>query len=250
MNWWFVPMARRHNALISGRALCVSSAFAVGLAFCVPDGAPANAEPVSSVETPDVGSPTLASPDHFYLHFGSGALVFDAGATVKSSGAVISGATVHIDPNVTLITELGYRWSSVGVSLTGGYPPVATVNGAGSLTSLGSLGRIRYGPTVLSFQYYLPHVGRLEPYIGAGPVFLLIFQNEDNAVRHLNVRDSTGAAVQLGAEYKLSPALSLVVDVKKALLKTTATAMLDGAPISADIRLDPTVIAGGFSYRF
>ncbi len=192
----------------------------------------------------------MQSSGYFYLHFGPGALLFDASATVKSSGAVIPGATVHIDPNDTLITELGYRWRNFGLSLTGGYPPLATVNGSGSLTSLGSLGRIRYGPTVLSVQYRLPQIGQLEPYIGAGPVFLLIFKNQDGAVRHLDVHDSTGAALQLGADYRLGPTWSLFIDVKKALLKTTATAVLDSVPISADIRLNPTVIAGGFSYRF
>ena len=232
MNRWFVPID-----IVAGLAL--------GFCGCLGAGA----GPAACAETLDSGSQNLLS-DRFYLHIGPGALVFDAAATVRSGNVVIPGATVHIDPNVTLITEVGYRWRSFGVSLTGGYPPLATVNGAGSLTSLGSLGRIRYGPTVLSVQYYLPHIGRLEPYFGAGPVFLLIFKNEDDAVRHLEVHNSTGAALQLGAEYKLSPAWSLVIDVKKASLKTTASAVLDGAPISADIRLDPTVIAGGFSFRF
>jgi outer membrane protein len=237
MNRRLAPIACHLIAWMSDEARFVGLVLIAALAGCV-------------VSAPTVNAETELSPDHFYLHFGPGALVFDAGATVKSSGVVIPGATVHIDPNVTLITELGYRWSRVGVSLTGGYPPLATVNGAGSLSSLGSLGRIRYGPTVLSLQYHLPNIGRLDPYIGAGPVFLLIFKNEDDAVRHLNVRDSTGAAVQLGAEFRLAPAWSLVIDVKKASLKTTATAVLDGAPISANIRLDPTVITGGFSYRF
>jgi len=91
-------------------------------------------------------------PNGFYAHFGPGALLFSAVATVKAAGAVIPGGTVKINPNETLITEFGYRWRSLGISLTGGYPPLAAVDGAGSLTSLGTLGRIRYGPTVLTIH--------------------------------------------------------------------------------------------------
>jgi outer membrane protein len=250
MNWSLEPILHRLRALMSVTPLPPGVAFA-GLTFCIVIGSTATAEPSVPSEAPArAAQEPLLSPDHFYVHFGSGALVFSAGASVKADGVVIPGATVKIDPNVTLITEFGYRWRNFGVSLTGGYPPVATVNGAGSLAPLGPLGRIRYGPTVLSVHYDLPHVGRLKPYVGAGPVFLLIFRNEDGAIQHLDVHDSTGVAVQLGAEFELSPPWSLFTDAKKASLKTNATALLGGAPISADIRLDPLVIAGGFSYRF
>lgn len=196
------------------------------------------------------GEPQGAPADPFYIHFGPGALLFSAGATVKAGGAVIPGGTVKIDPNVTLITEFGYRWRNLGVSLTGGLPPLATVDGAGSLAPLGSLGRIRYGPVVLTAQYHFTQFGRFQPYLGVGPVFLLIFKNEDGAVRRLDVHNSTGTAFQLGAEYALARRWSLFIDAKKGLLKTHATALLAGVPITADIRLDPLVIAGGLSYRF
>lgn len=186
----------------------------------------------------------------FTVHFGPGGLLFDAGATVKAAGAAVPGATVSIDPNTTLIVELGYRHGNFGVSLTGGVPPRATVSGAGTLAPYGALGRIRYGPVVLSAHYHFTQFGRFQPYVGAGPVFLLIFRAEDGAARQLAVRNSVGAAVQLGTDYRLARHWSLFVDAKKAHLRTDATATLGGAPISADIRLDPLVVAGGLSYRF
>jgi outer membrane protein len=114
----------------------------------------------------DAGS---ASGRGFFLDVGPGALVFDASATIRAGGAVLPGATVKIDPNGTLITEFGYRWNNASVSLTGGIPPVATVNGAGSIAGLGELGRIRYGPVVLAAQYHFTQLGRFQPYVGAGP---------------------------------------------------------------------------------
>ncbi|MBC9031039.1 OmpW family protein [Sphingomonas sp. JC676] len=185
-----------------------------------------------------------------YVHVGPGALIFDGNAQVKSSGALLPGATVSVDSNVTVITEFGYRWRHFGVSLTGGIPPLATVKGAGTLTPLGTLGRIRYGPTVLTAHYHFTGLGRLQPYIGGGAVLLLIFDNQDGAVNRLRVSNHWGAAVQAGVEYKIAPRLSLYLDVKKAALKTYATGLLSGAPITANIRLNPTVVGGGLSVRF
>ena len=195
----------------------------------------------------DAGS---ASGRGFFLDVGPGALVFDASATIRAGGAVLPGATVKIDPNGTLITEFGYRWNNASVSLTGGIPPVATVNGAGSIAGLGELGRIRYGPVVLAAQYHFTQFGRFQPYVGAGPVFLHIFRNEDGAVRDLHVQNRVGFAVELGAQYQLDSHWSLYVDAKKASLKTSATGVLGGAPIQADIKLDPLVVSGGLSFRF
>ena len=56
--------------------------------------------------------------------------------------------------------------------------------------------------------------------------------------------------MQAGAEYKIAPRLSLYLDVKKAALKTNATGLLGGAPIEANIRLNPAVVSGGLSVRF
>ena len=190
------------------------------------------------------------SQDGVYLHVGAAALIFDARAAVTSRGATISGATVSIDPNVTAITEVGYRRGRLGVSLTGGFPPVATVAGAGTLAPYGTLGRIRYGPVVLTGHYHFGGLGRFQPYVGGGPVLLLVFQDRDVAVTRLRVDNHWGVAAQVGAEYILTRRLALYLDFKKAALKTQATAELCGAPIQANIRLNPAVVSGGISFRF
>jgi outer membrane protein len=195
------------------------------------------------------GDAEPATDGGFYLHVAPGALLFDADAKVESGGSVIPGATVSIDPNVTAISEIGYRWKRLGISLTGGLPPLASVKGAGTLSPYGTLGRIRYGPTVLTAHYHFAGLGRFQPYVGGGVVLLLIFKDEDVAVNKLRVDNHWGAAVQFGAEYRLNRRLSLYLDYKKAALKTNATAILGGAPIEANIRLNPTVVSGGLSIR-
>ncbi|UAK26281.1 OmpW/AlkL family protein [Sphingomonas nostoxanthinifaciens] len=186
----------------------------------------------------------------WYVHLGAGALLFNEGAVIRSGASVIPKASVSIAANETFIAEAGYRWRHWGLSATGGFPPVATVDGVGSLQPLGSLGRIRYGPVVISGHYHFGGLGRLKPYIGAGPVFLLIFKNKDDAVRQLDVHDSVGVAVQGGTEFAVSPRWGVFVDVKKAHLRTRATALLGAAPIEARIRLDPLVLSGGISHGF
>ncbi|WP_457351611.1 OmpW/AlkL family protein [Sphingomonas sp. UYP23] len=188
--------------------------------------------------------------DDFYVHIGPGAVLFDADAVVKTQGVTIPGATVSIDPNVTLITEVGYRRRNFGVSLTGGFPPRARVDGAGSLTPYRALGRIRYGTVMATAHYHFTQFGRLQPYVGGGVVLLLIFKNEDLAVRDLRVGDHVGGVAQAGTDFRLSRHMSLFLDAKKVVLKTNATARLANTPISANIRLNPVVVAGGVSYHF
>ena len=207
------------------------------------------AGPAAAVEPPATDMQAVPT-DGAFLHFGPGALMFSAGATVKLAGTVIPGGTVKIDPNGTLITELGYRWGKFGLSITGGFPPLATVSGAGSLSSLKTLGRIRYGPTVVTAHYHFTQFARFQPYLGGGPVFLLVFANKDGAIQHLDVHGHVGAAVQAGAEYALSDRWFLFGDAKKAWLRTTAAAELQSAPVQARIRLDPVVVASGLSCRF
>ncbi|MGI4811357.1 MAG: OmpW family outer membrane protein [Janthinobacterium lividum] len=58
------------------------------------------------------------------------------------------------------------------------------------------------------------------------------------------------SAILSGAEFDLDQRWSLFLDVKKAYLRTSAQAKLGPAPLAAKIRLDPTAISGGISYRF
>ncbi|WP_206240067.1 OmpW/AlkL family protein [Novosphingobium terrae] len=203
---------------------------------------PAAAQGVTGDQTPN--------PDGLRIHAGPGVLFFDTKAAIRIEGVLASAASISIDPDPTLIIEIGYRRRHLGVSITGGVPPQATVAGAGILNPLGALGGIRYGPAVLTAQFYPKLSGRLQPYAGVGPVFLFIFKNHDAALDGLNVRNTIGAALQLGADYRLTLRWSLFVDAKRALLRTDATASLAGAPIQAHIRLDPTVLTTGLSYRF
>ncbi|WP_197410918.1 OmpW family protein [Novosphingobium sp. FSW06-99] len=221
-------------------ALCLSGAA---------PGVPAMADPLPA----HASGPVPTEPDAasgVTLEFGPGNLSFSAGATVREAGTVVPGGTVAIAADTTLIVELGYRWRNLGISLTGGVPPLARVQAAGTLAPLGTLGQIRYGPVVASAHYHLSGLGRFRPYIGGGPALLLVFANHDDAVTRLNVHDHFGVVGQIGAEYRISRHFALTIDAKKAALRTNATANLGPVPIGAAVRLDPLVVAAGASYHF
>jgi outer membrane protein len=59
-----------------------------------------------------------------------------------------------------------------------------------------------------------------------------------------------GVAFQAGADIMIDQHWGVFVDAKKAILRTNATGFLGPLPVRADVRLDPTVLSGGVTYRF
>src|SRR5205085_7794223 len=98
--------------------------------------------------------------------------------------------------------------------------------------------------------YHFLSEGPVRPYVGAGPVFMYIFKEQDGLLRNLNVKNHFGFALQAGAEVAVTEHVGLFVDVKEAHLRTSATGMLGPAPTSSKIKMDPLVIHSGLSFRF
>jgi outer membrane protein len=69
-------------------------------------------------------------------------------------------------------------------------------------------------------------------------------------MNELKVKNTVGIAFQAGADIMVNRHWGVFVDVKKALLRTTATGYLGPAPVKADVKLDPLVLSGGVTYRF
>lgn len=83
--------------------------------------------------------------------------------------------------------------------------------------------------------------------------YFLVTKSKDGAVQQLDVENAFGASLQAGAAYDISPKMALFVDVKKLFVKTKASgaaAALGGAPVSADLKLDPVLIHAGIEFKF
>jgi OmpW family len=65
--------------------------------------------------------------------------------------------------------------------------PYITLTGQGSVASLGELGKVRYGPAILTAEYHLPGLLAFRPYVGAGTTYANILKDHDAAVSQLGV---------------------------------------------------------------
>lgn len=201
-----------------------------------------------------IASSAMAEQNKWRLRMGPGSIKFDESATLSAAGNPVPGGNVTMSNSTTLIAELGYEFSPQwSAALTFGVPPTTKVRGAGTAAPFGELGRAKYAPAGLTVQYQFQGFGAFKPYVGAGAVYNMVLSEKDGALANLKVRNSWGSVLQVGAEYELSPNKALFVDYKQMRLKTTATGnltALGGAPAAARIRLDPSVLQIGMSFRF
>jgi outer membrane protein len=194
--------------------------------------------------------PDVTTPG-FFLHIGPAAVILSESATMFAAGQKLAGANISIDPQPTVAVEAGYFLTpNFAVSFTGGIPPFAKIEGAGTMAGVGRVGATTYGPMTLTAHYHFTVFGRLQPYVGAGPAFMYVFDEKDGVMAQLKVENAAGLAVQIGADYMITDRWGLFVDVKKAILRTEAKGFYGPAPIKADIKLDPLVVHGGVGFRF
>jgi outer membrane protein len=224
------------------------AAAALGL-FALKAGAALAADLPSSK---DVAPPPIFVDDtHFYARLGLAGIFYNGSATLTLGGPTFPGASATIPDNITALVEFGYFMTpNLSVQLTAGYPPTATLNGAGTINTLGTLGKVTYAPAVLSLNYHFKNFGPIEPYLGIGGAYAIIFSNTDGVVKNLNVDPNVGFVVQGGVDYFLNRNWSVYVDAKHIFLKVNATGTALGAPVTAVVTVDPTIVSGGVTYHW
>lgn len=195
-----------------------------------------------------------AQEKNFILKTGPVFIGFDTNTTLNVGGGLVPGANARAKDNVALGVEVVYLLNPTwGVSLTLGTPPTTTLVGKGGPVDGLVLGKVTYGPAVLSMNYRFNNLGTVTPYIGAGVNYTAVLSEKDGTVAHLKVKSAWGTVLQAGFEVPVNQDWGFFFDVKKIFLKTTATGTVPafgGAPASANIRLDPTLVNLGASYRF
>src|SRR5262249_53718356 len=144
-------------------------------------------------------------------------------ATIATSGGEIPGATAIVSNNLTLMFDIRrYIMRNLSLSLMAGVPPKPTITGKGSVALLGELGKVRYGPAILTADYHLPKFRQVRSYAGAGTAYAIILREHDAAVSQLKVHNNWGFVLDGGAERALNRNLALFVDVKEIWLAVDA----------------------------
>jgi outer membrane protein len=200
---------------------------------------------------PAVLPPAPSFLSGFYIHAGPGGLILSESAKISLGGSRVPGASIQADPQLTPVIEAGYYLNpNFAVSFTGGYPPTVDVMGKGLVAGLGRMGTMTYGPATLTAHYHFTGFGPIQPYIGAGPTFMYVFNASNGALSNFQVSNAIGFAGQVGVDIMINDNWGAFIDVKKAYLRTTSTGTLGGIPTKSKAVLDPLVIHTGVSYRF
>ena len=197
------------------------------------------------------GSAQAQDASRWTIHVGAADVIPQTSATVQAGGAVVPGGNVSLEDRWTVEGEIQYAVTrNFSLALAGGYPPTFTVKGAGSLSSLGDAGKMTSGPSAVMAQWHFNRNGRIQPYVGAGAAFLIVFGTKDGALSHLKADNAVGEAIQAGVDVMVDKHWGLYADIKKAWIGTTATGDLGPYPTVSKVAIDPYVPSVGATYRF
>lgn len=183
---------------------------------------------------------------------GVAGVLFDSSAKVSLAGTPVPGSDAQLSNGVTASFEVEYFLSpNISTALDFGFPPPsADVDGRGSLAPLGKAGETKYGIAGLTLRYHFNGSGKISPFVGAGVGRLFIFDTTDGTVSDLDAKGAWAPVIQGGVDMHLNQRLGLFANVAYAPMKTDASGTALGAPMTARVTLNPTVVQGGLSYRF
>ncbi len=187
----------------------------------------------------------------FFVHLGVSAAPYDEAATIVIGGATVPGADLSLNDTYSPAFEIGYYFTpNFAIALASGYPPTTTATGAGTIAGYGILGKATGGMIQLNAQYHFTNFGAFQPYVGAGPAYSLILNNQDGAMTNFKVNNAFGFGLQVGADWMVTKNVGVYLDLKKVFISTTASGYAGLAPVTSDIRLDPTAFTAGITFRY
>lgn len=188
------------------------------------------------------------------VRVGAAHVGFSAKADVSVNGTAVPGGDASASGNTTLGFEVSYdlapRWKT---RFLVGIPPTTTLTGRGTLSPAGALGKVTYGPAVLSLTFDLLDAGPIRPYVGGGVNYTIVLRNKDAFVSDVDVHSAFGSVAEVGVEWSVNRDWSVSLDARKIFLKTKASGVLPamgGAAARADVRLDPLVVFASVGRRF
>lgn len=189
----------------------------------------------------------------WYMQAGPANVAFFEGAEIAAGGATIPGASATLSDNATLGLGVGYRFSDAfSLIAIAGVPPTTTVRGTGPLAGV-TVGEVTYGPLIVAANYHFPTKGRFQPFVGAGVNYTIVFNTKDDGLTNLEADSAFGGVLRVGFDYMTGENDGFFFSANKVFVSTTATGnavALGGAPVSANIDLDPLILHIGWVRRF
>lgn len=202
----------------------------------------------------------LAQETPWSLRTGLATVNFAASETQLSvAGSPVQGGDAHFSNNKAVAFELGYALTpAITARFAFGIPPTTRLSAAGTLQSMvpplsGHLGKVQYGPAVLTLTHSLGQYGRFTPYVGAGINYTIVTRTRDGDIADLKVKNAWGSVLQIGGDFQIDKQWSVFLDVRKVFVKTTASGSIPAfgsPPAHANVKLDPLIVHAGVGYRF
>ena len=243
----------RVSLLLVGVSVAGSGCITAVAAQNLPQQDAAQLQPTAAV--PGAATNGVAKPtdfDRWYIRVGASGVFFHPGSSMSAAGTAIPGTSVSVSNRATATFDIGYYLTkNISASFLAGVPPKSTLSGQHTVAPYGNLGAVRYGPAVLAAQYHFHSLGALQPYVGAGATYLIIFKKHDAAVQDLMVHNSFSPIARAGADYMVGKRWGVYADWWQTWLVADAHGALEGTvPVKAHVRLYPTVVTTGLLYRF
>jgi outer membrane protein len=164
----------------------------------------------------------------------------------ESTGAIADAVTI----NSKYIWEVDASYfitPNIALELIATTPQKQTVYRSGE-----SIGTLRHLPPTLTVQYHFaPNNPTVRPYIGAGINYTHFSNvNLDAGGTKLDIeRHSWGTAVQVGADFPITPNLYFNVDFKKIDISTDVKVAETGQKLGT-VKVNPVLFGIGIGYRF
>lgn len=167
------------------------------------------------------------------------------------AGTPVDNPGISTESHYTPTTQAGrFIGRNFAVALTVGIPPHIKIQGSKALAPFGTLAETTYGPATLTAQYRPLRTGVVQPYVGAGAAYMIVFSTKDAAFRDVKIDNDLSPALEAGADIMFNKRFGLFIDAKKAFLRTTARGTFGGAPVVGKVRLDPWALSIGGTVRF
>ncbi len=184
----------------------------------------------------------------FFFRFGVGRILFDESARISLGGAVVPGASYTVENNTTFLFDIGYELSpNWAVVFGGGYPPKTSLRGTGPFAGL-KYGQTKYAPAKLLLERRFQLSDATTIFVGGGVAYAIFYESLDDAVADFDLDNSFGWVARVGIEQRLTDRWSAFAQAEYVDLSADATGFALGAPVDADLTIDPTVLFFGLRY--
>lgn len=203
-------------------------------------------------QSPADAAETQPKEDTFFVNLGYGIASYRTTGRADILGTPVPDAAVALESLGFVALELGVRLSpDWSVTVLGGLPPTVTLRGRGAFAPQGILRKVKYGTVMAGGRYHPLHLGRFEPYVGAGVSYTTIFKTHSGSMLALDVKDNVGPYLQAGARVRIADHVSAFADFRKTWQAfDTDGVVAGGIPVHTRINPDPIGATVGMSYSF